>query len=171
MSITMLKKLGANQILGNVKKVVSENCAQDKDVYQAYSIFGRANGIKTGSTQYGEWTGFTGQMEAINHVSGETFAAIMCFIPEPLCSLIKTALQANEEVEFAFTVSVKRRDDLKEGYEYLVTPHKQAQEADPLAGLRQLIPQTTNKGQLSLPASTGEEVIENVAPAKAKAKK
>jgi hypothetical protein len=103
----------------------------------------------------------TGQMEAVNHVSGETFAAVMCFIPEPLCSLIKTALQANEEVEFAFTVSVKRRDDLKEGYEYLVTPHKQAQEADPLAGLRQLIPQSTNKGQLSLPVSTSEEVIEN----------
>lgn len=162
MSITMLKKLGANQILGNVKKVVAENCENDRDIYSAYSIYGSTNGFKTGTTQYGEWTGFTGQMEAINHVTGESFAAIMCFIPEPLCGMIKQALCDNENVEFAFTVSVKRRDDLKEGYEYLVTPHKAAQEADPLEKLRSLIPPSTNKGQLSLPSiSTGEEVIEN----------
>ena len=140
MSVTMLKKLGANQILGSVKKIVVENCPNDKDVYNAYSIFGTTNGIKTGVSQFGEWTSFVGNMEAVNHVTGEMFAAIVCFIPEPLCSLIKDALVDNDQVEFAFSVSVKRRDDLKEGYEYLVIPHKAAQEADPLEKLRALIP-------------------------------
>jgi hypothetical protein len=147
----MLKKLGANQILGNVKKVVQEHCAKDKDTYQAYSIYGTTNGIKTGTSQFGEWTSFIGTMEAVNHVTGEMFAAVVCFIPEPLCSLIKAALADNDNVEFAFTVTVKRRDDLKEGYEYLVVPHKQAQEADPLEKLRLLVPSVNHAPALEAP--------------------
>lgn len=137
---TMLKKLGAKQILGNVKQVVKDQCPNDGDSYKAYSIYGTSNGIKTGTSQFGDWMSFVGQMEAVNYVTGETFAAITCFIPEPLQSLLKDALQENDTIEFAFTVSVKRRDDLKEGYEYLVQPHKAAQESDPLANLRALLP-------------------------------
>jgi hypothetical protein len=136
----MLKKLGAKQILGDVKAVVAALCHEDKATADVYSIYGSTNGIKTGTTQYGEFTAFQGQFEAINYYSGEKFAAIQCFIPEPLQTLIKAAMQEHDKVEFAFTVSVKRRDDLKEGYEYLVTPHKEAQEADPLEKLRTLIP-------------------------------
>lgn len=134
----MLKKLGAKQILGDVKKVVKDECKKDGDVYKAYSVYGIANGIKTGTSQYGEWCAFIGQMEAVNYVSGEQFAATQCFIPEPLETMLRTALESNDSVEFSFTVDVKRRDDLKNGYEYLVTPHKEAQESDPLAQLRAL---------------------------------
>lgn len=157
MSITMLKKLGANQILGNVKRVVAENCANDKDVYSAYSIYGTSNGIKTGTSQFGEWTAFVGTMEAINHVTGEHFAAVSCFIPEPLSTLLKEALTENENIEFAFSVSVKRRDDLKEGYEYLVTPHKAAQEADPLEKLRALIPAPKTETKISSSTDVNKE--------------
>jgi hypothetical protein len=141
--VQMLKKLGAKQILGNVKATVADKCAKDGAVYEAYSIYGTTNGIKTGTSTYGEWLAFVGNMEAINHVTGEMFAAIQCFIPEPLQSLIREALKDlddDKSIEFAFTVSVKRRDDLKEGYEYLVKPHKQASESDPLEKLRNLIP-------------------------------
>lgn len=155
--VIMLKKLGAKQILGDVKKVVADQCANDGDTYRAYSVFGTADGIRTGTSNYGEWTAFQGRMEAINYVTGEHYAAVQCFIPEPLQSLIKGALAENDSVEFAFSVAVKRRDDLKEGYEYLVQPHKQATEADPLEKLRALVP------QLEAPKAEAEK------PAKAKA--
>jgi len=139
-SVTMLKKLGAKQVLGDVKKVVASACPSDGATADVYSIYGVTNGVKTGTGTYGEWTAFQGKFEAINYTSSEKFAAIQCFIPEPLQTLIKSALQESDDVKFAFTVSVKRRDDLKEGYEYLVTPHSEAQANDPLEGLRALIP-------------------------------
>ena len=139
-SVTMLKKLGAKQILGDVKAIVKNFCPEDRSTADVYTIYGAATGVKTGTTQYGEFTAFQGNFEAINYASGEKFAAIQCFIPEPLQTLVKQAMETSDSVEFAFTVTVKRRDDLKEGYEYLVTPHKAAQEADPLEKLRALIP-------------------------------
>lgn len=152
-SMTMLKKLGAKQILGDVKKVVASACAEDGATAEVYSIYGVTNGIKTGTGTYGEWTAFQGTFEAINYASGEKFAAIQCFIPEPLQTMIKAALAENDDVKFAFTVSVKRRDDLKEGYEYLVIPHKEAQANDPLEYLRSLIP-TPKPLTLAAPEAT-----------------
>lgn len=166
--VTMLKKLGAKQILGDIKNVAANYCAKDGDAVDAYSIFGTCNGIKTGASTYGEWTAFIGQMEAINHSTGEHFAAVQCFIPEPLQSIIKGALTVNDNVEFAFTVKVKRRDDLKEGYEYLVVPHKQATEADPLEKLRAMVP-TVTLAKLAAPVAIGEQEAE--APAKGAKKK
>lgn len=159
----LVKKLGAKQILGNVKKTVAENCAKDGDTFRAYSIAGICNGIKTGTGTYGQWTAFQGKMEATNYASGEAFAAVQCFIPEPLQSMLLDALEKTDTVEFAFSVHVKRRDDLKEGYEYIVEPHMKAQEADPLAALRALLPAPAKSAQIDI-----EEVIE---PAPAKGKK
>lgn len=138
--IQMLKKLGAKQITGDVKKHVKEKCANDGDHFELYSIWGTANGVKTGTSNFGDWMSFVGQMEAVNRVTGEMFAAAHCFIPEPLSTMLKVALQDHDTVDFAFTVSVKRRDDLQCGYEYLVKPHKAATESDPLEKLRNLIP-------------------------------
>lgn len=162
----LVKKLGAKQILGNVKSVVKEQCAKDGDTYRAYSIIGQANGIKTGTSQFGEWCAFQGKMEAINYVTGESFAAMQCFIPDPLQSMIRGALTENDNVEFAFTVIVKRRDDLKEGYEYLVEPHKAAQEADPLAALRNLLPPPPVAPQMDVEGVTGTPMQPEAAPAK-----
>ena len=139
MSMTLLKKLGAKQILGDIKNVVKEKCVNDGDACEVYSIYGTSNGMKTGVGTFGDWCAFVGNMEAINHVTGEAFAAVSCFVPEPLSTILKNGLAENESIEFAFTVSVKRRDDTKEGYEYFVKPHTKMAESDPLANLRALV--------------------------------
>lgn len=140
-----VKKLGAKQILGTVKAVVNTMCAKDGDKYAAYSIFGYTDGVRRGTGAHGEFTAFQGEMEATNFVTDERFIANEAFIPEPLSTMLVNALHEGERVEFAFTVYVKRRDELPMGYEYLVTPHKQISEADPLAHLRKLIPNTAQK--------------------------
>jgi len=141
----LLKKMGAKQILGDVRAVVNTMCEKDGDSYPAYTIFGYTDGIKRGTSNYGEWVAFTGSMEAINYVTEERYQSKQCFIPEPLSSMLVDALSEHERIEFAFTVQVKRRDNLAEGYEYVVVPHKQVREADPLEHLRKLIPATAQK--------------------------
>lgn len=136
----LIKKLGSKQILGNVGGFVREKLHNDHnadgETVKAYTMFGIASGVKTGASTYGEWTAFTGQMEAVNHFTGENFAASQAFVPEPLQTMMVGTLRENDSIEFAFTVSVKRRDDLERGYEYIVEPLVQAQQADPLAHLK-----------------------------------
>jgi len=134
----LLKKMGAKQILGNVKTVVANNCPNDGDMYRAYTIYGKVNGFNTGTSNHGDWVSFNGNMEGINHDTGEAMQSTVAFIPDPLQTLLLNALQDSEEIEFAFSVSVKRRDDLAVGYEYIVEPHKEAQETNPLAELKEL---------------------------------
>lgn len=151
--VTMLKKLGAKQIMGNVQKAVKDFCSNDGDKVTLYTVFGVANGIKTGSTNYGPWTSFQGSFEAENHVDGQAYASNQAFITEPLQSLLLEALNGSDTVQFAITVEAKRRDELLVGYEFLTTPHIQTQQNDPLAHLREAIP------KLAAPVKVAE--IEN----------
>ena len=169
MSVTMLKKLGAKQIVGNVKKAISDFCANDGDKVSLYTIIGIANGVKTGTSNYGDWIAFQGKFEASNHVDGLSYASNQAFIVEPLQSMLVDALQNSDEIRFAITVDAKRRDDLNQGYEYLVTPHIQAKENDPLEDLRASIPAIAAPVKVAeLSAPEVEKAAQ--APAKAKAK-
>lgn len=141
MSVTMVKKLGAKQIIGNVKKAVADFCTNDGDKVTLYTIFGTANGIKTGTTNHGDWVAFQGQFEATNYVDGKGYASNQAFITEPIQSMLVRALEESDAVDFAITVDAKRRDDLAVGYEYITTPHVKTQQSDPLAHLRGLVPQ------------------------------
>lgn len=141
MSVTMVKKLGAKQIIGNVKKAVSDFCANDGDKVTLYTIFGVANGVKSGVSNFGAWVAFQGTFEATNYVDGQSYASNQAFITEPINSMLIKALEASDSVQFAITVDAKRRDDVAQGYEYVTTPHMQTQENDPLAHLRLHVPQ------------------------------
>ncbi len=171
-SVTMVKKLGAKQIIGNVKKAVTDFCANDGDKVSLYTIFGVANGVKTGTSTYGEWTAFQGKFEASNYVEGTSYASNQAFITEPLQSMLVDALRESDVVQFAITVDVKRRDDLNQGYEYLTTPHLQTSENDPLAHLRAAVPQISAPVKVAaLEAPKVEEKApETPAPSKAKSK-
>lgn len=141
MSVTMVKKLGAKQIIGNVKKAVADFCANDGDKVTLYTIFGVANGIKSGVSNFGDWVAFQGTFEATNYVDGQSYASNQAFITEPIQSMLIRALEGSDSVQFAITVDAKRRDDVAQGYEYVTTPHMQTEENDPLAHLRAHVPQ------------------------------
>lgn len=163
MSVTMVKKLGAKQIIGNVKKAVKDFCEDDGDKVSLYTIFGVANGVKTGTSNYGDWTAFQGTFEAANHVDGLEYASNQAFITEPIQSMLVAALEKSDSVQFAITVDVKRRDDLNQGYEYLTTPHLQTQENDPLAHLRGNIPKIAAPTKVE---SLTDEQVDDIADSK-----
>ena len=157
----MVKKLGAKQIIGNVKKAVADFCANDGDRVTLYTIFGVANGVKTGTSNFGEWVAFQGAFEASNYVDGNSYASNQAFITEPIQSMLMGALSESDSVQFAITVDVKRRDDVAVGYEYITTPHMKTQENDPLAHLRSMVPQIEAPKKIAQLAAP--EVVEPVA--------
>ena len=151
----LLKKISAKQVVGNVKKVVADSLKNDGDKMDLYNVIGIATGVKTGETDYGPWIAFTGQFEATNIETGEVFQSGKCHMPEPLDQMIHDVIvqkdtdgnPAVESVQFAYTVGVKRRDDLQVGYEYTLREIVSADAADPLAALRD-----QSAKQLSAPA-------------------
>lgn len=135
MSSKLLKKLSAKHIIGNVKEFVAK-IDKDGGELEAYRVFGKIVGIRSGQSTFGDWIMFKGQIEAISY-DGETFRATEVAIQEPMQTMLQSALAEHDSVEFAMVVSVKRRDDLEVGYEYIVSPLVEAQEDDALAHLRQ----------------------------------
>lgn len=152
---TILKKMSAKTVCGNVKKLVAE-IAEETNI-ECYRMFGVITGYEQGETNFGIWTAFRGNFESINH-EGESFKAVKAFIPEPIDGMIKeqidllekanaeeTELAKKEErqailievsLEFAIIVEAKRRDDLAIGYEYITKPLVEMQKNDSLSHLR-----------------------------------
>ena len=130
----LLKKISPKNLVGDVKAVADG--MDDATSCELYRIWGIAEGVQTGETQYGPWVAFTGQFGALNSVSGEEYKGVKAFLPEPMQTMLQNALADNDKVEFALLVHLKRRKDLAIGYEYIAEPIIDAQEADPLAHLK-----------------------------------
>lgn len=144
----MLKKISAKTLFGKIE-------APEK-AKEMFALYGVANGTKTGKSQFGDWLAFTGDFEAANTETGESFRAPVCFLPEPAQGMLEAALMKNADgVEFSFIVGIKPADNAF-GYEYTVRPVKQANQSDALAALRDMTQEAMMK---SLPAPKKSEAV------------
>lgn len=144
---TLLKKMSTKNIICNPKEAL-RLIDKDGEVKEIYKILGIVTGFKAGEGDYGSYVAFAGQFHAVNTVTGEEFESGKAFLPEPLPGMIQAALSNSDSVEFALSVSMKRRDDLGIGYEYLVSPIVDTKRADPLAHLKAAV-----KGALPAPVA------------------
>ena len=139
MSGTLIKKITPKTVLGASPTPPEKATA-------LFRVMGIASGVRTGRTQYGDFTGLTGQFEAVRIDTGETFIAPQCFLPEPMNGMIAAKVQTRDEetgntmtAQFAVEVGVKPATN-NVGYEYTVRPIVEVEEADPLAALRKALP-------------------------------
>lgn len=155
--IEMLKKLTAKAIMG--AKIKAPEVAT-----KLFTIFGEANDIKRGETNFGPWVALCGRFEAVktDTETGEvtTYSSAQAFIPEPLHGMIVAAVveakkKEDGAVQFACDVILKPRPDLAIGYEYIAKPLMEASQADPLAQLRAMVASQTPA--LSAPVKTEAE--------------
>lgn len=113
-----------------------------------YTVFGTANGTRTGESGFGSWVAFAGNFEAARTSDGKRFKAPEVILQSAAEKLLLIALQdiktrdRNASVSFAFEVGIKTSDKWMasgEGasYEYTVESHINATRTDPLAHLRQ----------------------------------
>jgi len=137
MSAQLIKKISAKTVVGNVS-------APEKAI-PLFTVIGIANGIKIGTSSYGEWLALTGQFEATNLETGEQVMAPQVFLPEPLQGLIASKVRTPDEngkavsVRFGVEVGIKPMKSIL-GYEYTVRELIDASENDPLADLRKALP-------------------------------
>lgn len=136
-NITYLKKIVAKNLVNTPIKEIVKAFENDGDKKELYRLIGQASGYQCGDSNYGPWTAFKGNFEAYN-MDGEVFKSNKAFILEPLQTMLKNALDESEgaTIDFALSVSVKRRDDLGIGYEYNVSPILEVKESDSLSHLR-----------------------------------
>ena len=147
-----LKKISPKTLDIDLKGFVKNNT--DGAVQKLYTIVGQVTGTKTGVSNYGEWLMFKGQFIVTKTDTGEVstapVAALPKFITEQLEPLV---VQANgQPVEFAFEISVKRREDVAIGYEYLAKSLIEQRVSDPLLALMERA--GVKVPQLAAPAET-----------------
>lgn len=140
----LVKKLTAAAIIGDVLALVKERNPNAKKGHSIllFDIYGSASGIRSGTSNYGDWTMFTGSFEAVNLDTGEVFNGPQCALPEPALSMLRHQLSEHDNVQFAFRLGVKiTNPDLKAAtdYEYTVQPIVPPSEDDALSALRQQV--------------------------------
>ncbi len=157
MSITLLKKIGASDILGKVATVVRENLEVGEQV-NAYGVAGVCAKIEKGTSAFGEWTRFVGDFQAVNYITGETFRSEKTHVPNVLEAVIlrdlkpllgastelthTTVTALSDEVEFAYTVQLKRLEDDDKGgvsWEYVTTPKTELKQNDRISHLTKML--------------------------------
>lgn len=154
----LIRKISPKNICGKLEKPSKATAL--------YHVIGIASSTKTGNSDYGQWVALKGQFEATNLANGELSVAPICFLPEPLNSMIAAKLdetdqegnQVNTSVQFAVEVGYKPADNAY-GYEYTTKEIIESDQADPLAALRA-------EAKKALPAP--EEKTEAEKPAKKK---
>lgn len=155
--MNQLKKITAKHL--NLAPALAEfkKTAEDGAIAPLYTIVGQVTGFRTGTGTYGEWIMFQGNFVATRKDTGEVFsspqAGLPAFVSDQLAPLVK---QANgQAVEFAFEISIKRREDLGIGYEYLVKSLIEQQISDPMQAL--LARAGVTVPQLAAPAPAASE--------------
>lgn len=100
-------------------------------------IFGRSQGAKLKTSDYGESFAFSGNFEAVRISDGATFKSSKVFLPKTIEGLLAAAHnESDEPIDFAIEVGVKNAKNAF-GYEWTVTPLiENTGAADQLAHLR-----------------------------------
>lgn len=83
-----LRKITSKDVLGyNFKEKSAPTVAM-----ALYSVMGRVKEVVSDRTQYGSFFKFLGIFEATKYETGEIYIAPVCILPEPVGTLIGTAL-------------------------------------------------------------------------------
>lgn len=124
-NITIVTKISVKKILGKIKPPTEKTYLMQ--------VFGIANGTKTGTSQYGEYTALTGQFRAIKLDTGEVYGGGQCYLPNIALNLVLPAMkgEGTNGVEFAFNIGVYPAENAF-GYEYCCDPLMVTSDTDPL---------------------------------------
>lgn len=116
------KKLSAKTIVGDVRKMV--RTGELKGGETLYRAIGIAEGTRTGESNYGQWTSFSGTFEVINVLTGEVYQGAEFFPDKGFTDALLSRMQANpgQSVEFALEVGIDVSDDYPTGFAYVARP-------------------------------------------------
>jgi len=134
----LVKKLSAKVLVGQVKSYVKD--LQNGQSVELFRVVGIAHGIKSGISNFGEWTSLMGQFVAeplIGDKKGQRFRTGQLFLPDVMLNMIAplVADKANRGIELAFVVSAIKDDTANNDYFYSGDFLSDPAENDPLEAL------------------------------------
>lgn len=160
------------------ESLISGKDAEGKATYHAsrdlLKIAGIVSSAKPGSTDKGEYLKLIGQFTAINLVTGETFNASQCILPDFVTAPMGDALKQNGEVQFGVLIAAKHAPTAVTGYQFGVRPLIEAKPTDAMQALLAATGIADDLPALAAPAadpSEAEAKPEAKADNKPKAKK
>jgi hypothetical protein len=149
--MSLLKKITAKTVLGDVKKIAFGDDKQLEKGFPAMRVLGVVRNVQTGTSDYGDWVKFKGSFKATNLLTGEEFNSSALMLPEVASDLLDTAIQSVgddfESIECAFDIGLKGADT-SIGYEYTVTPLVEMSTSDPIVALEKQLPAMPKVKQL-----------------------
>jgi len=150
--IALVGKISVKSMLGGKPKAPET----DKPEYLVQMV-GIATSIKTGTSNFGDWTALLGSFQATNMETGETVRSGMLFMPDVALNLIIPSLnnKDNKGVEFGFNIGVKKDAASSVGYIYVAEPIFDAAENDPLEMITKKLPKLDNVKQIGKDKKAG----------------
>lgn len=154
----LVKKITAKDVLENINDIV--RAMEVGEIKLAYSVAGIVGGYAKGVSTYGEWTRFEGQIQAVNHLTGEVVRGKGVHMPDVLESTLldgiadtaekveskskktETFFAIGADIEFAYDVSIERLEDEDNGglsYKWHVNPKTEVSTNDNLSHLVALL--------------------------------
>ncbi len=139
---TLVSKLTLKAIGAQPKRGSFGTEEDQKPAKTLARIFGRALKWDTVTTQLGESYRFHGVFEGINMETGEVFKSGKVFLPGVVASILAAEIDNADgrDIDFAYEIGGRwANGDF--GYEYTVKPIIETATADPLAALRNMLPE------------------------------
>lgn len=141
----LLKKISIKTVVGNIRPIIK---GMDHGASVAVlRVVGVANGVKRGTSDYGDWEALVGMFKATNLITGENHRSSKCFLPDVATDMIASVVSNGSPVEFAIDIHAVVDDESQLGYTYAVHPLLEPGEDDAIARLEK---------HLALPAPTAE---------------
>lgn len=179
----LLKKMSAKTICGNpILLFTKEEMPDPKDakktikriplgiVINLFRVIGMANGVKKGTSNFGDWISFSGQFQAISYETGETFRSNALFLPPTAQdALLPVVMEHGDNgVQFGFDVAVRSVEDKQDPsntkYEYVCRPLMQIEELDAIKAFRDTLPPLLEAPRNPSTAVEGEKTATASAP-------
>lgn len=159
--IKMNKKVSVKTVFGTVNAAVIAKHPKTVDGSLAVMrVIGMASGVKSGTTNFGDYTALTGVFKATNLDTGAIMGGSTCFLPDVALDMVAGLLAMGKAVEFGFDIHADLNENSPVGFSYSAIPLASG-EHDPLAALEAKL----NPPVLAAPETPAEE------PAKKSAKK
>lgn len=143
-AVTIVKKLSAKVLVGNVKAKLIPEGQKSIDLFD---VIGIASDVKVGQSTYGEYVALIGRFRAtalMGEDAGKQYDSGKLFLPNIALDMIRGALK-NGQVEFALRIGIKEDDKSTTGYTYTAQPLIAPAENDPFEAL-------AKKAMATLPA-------------------
>lgn len=116
MTQNIIKKISVATVHGKIDKKTLT-----KEGVVLFRAIGRATGLKSGQSQYGDWTALTGDFAAVKP-DGEVIRASQIFLPDVVLNMIAPRVEQGDAVEFALDIVVVADEGSNTGYTYAARP-------------------------------------------------